>query len=185
MPEIIDLNPIFTGEKKTLTHTFDFLPEVLVSDITLAHPLHVTVTVYEKASAGTNGAESLVEGTLRIDGEYKTACARCLKELTLPVKTENTCTVVLKSEGGDAENESESESERDVLFAPDGKLDADAAADALFFMLLPAKHLCREDCKGLCPGCGADLNFEKCTCPKKNIDPRLAVLQKYLDKSEN
>ena len=76
MPEIIDLNPIFTGEKKTLTHTFDFLPEALVSDITLAHPLHVTVTVYEKASAGTNGAESLVEGTLRIEGEYKTACAR-------------------------------------------------------------------------------------------------------------
>ncbi len=181
MPEIIDLNPIFTGEKKTLTHTFDFLPEALVSDITLAHPLHVTVTVYEKASAGTNGAESLVEGTLRIEGEYKTACARCLKELTLPVKTENTCTVVLKSEGGDAENESE----RDVLFAPDGKLDAADAADALFFMLLPAKHLCRGDCKGLCPGCGADLNFEKCTCPKKNIDPRLAVLQKYLDKSEN
>lgn len=183
MPEIIDLNPIFTGEKKTLTHAFDFVPEALESDITLARPLHVTVTVYEKASSGTNGAESLVEGTLRIEGEYKTACARCLKELTLPVETENTCAVVLKSEGEDAE--SESVSENGVLFAPDGKLDAADAADALFFMLLPAKHLCREDCKGLCPGCGADLNFEKCTCPKKKIDPRLAVLQKYLDKSEN
>ena len=176
MPEIIDLNPIFTGEKKTLTHTFDFIPEAIGSDILFEEPLHVAVTVYEKASSGGNGAESLVECSLSLIGQYKTVCARCLTDLTIPVREENTAAVVLQSENDE---------ENGVLFAPDGKLDVTDAADALFFLLLPAKHLCSDNCKGLCSGCGADLNREKCTCTKKNIDPRLAVLQKYLDKSEN
>ena len=35
------------------------------------------------------------------------------------------------------------------------------------FLGLPIKVLCSEDCKGICPGCGANLNKEKCTCPAK------------------
>jgi len=41
--------------------------------------------------------------------------------------------------------------------------------------------LCDEDCKGLCPKCGQDLNQGQCGCVTKEIDPRLAVLQKFLD----
>ena len=40
--------------------------------------------------------------------------------------------------------------------------------------------LCSEDCKGLCPRCGADLNLGPCSC-KKEVDPRLAVLAKLLE----
>lgn len=176
MPEILDLHPIFTGEKKTISHTFAFMPEWIDADITVEKPLTVSVTVYEKASAGSNRAENLVECTLSISGEYKTACARCLKALTLPIDMSSTAFAAEKAEN---------DGEDGILIAPDGKLDLTDAAETLFFMQLPSKHLCREDCKGLCPGCGADLNVEKCTCTKKNIDPRLAVLQKYLDKSEN
>jgi uncharacterized protein len=45
--------------------------------------------------------------------------------------------------------------------------------------------LCRPDCKGLCPGCGENLNTGKCTCDQAVVDPRLAVLAKLLEqKSE-
>ena len=44
--------------------------------------------------------------------------------------------------------------------------------------------LCREDCKGLCPKCGRDLNLGLCGCVTREIDPRLAVLQKFLDSKE-
>lgn len=44
---------------------------------------------------------------------------------------------------------------------------------------LPTKVLCKSDCKGLCPMCGADLNNGPCGC-KKPVDPRLAVLQDLL-----
>ena len=40
----------------------------------------------------------------------------------------------------------------------------------------PLKTLCRNDCQGLCPECGADLNMEKCKCAEPAIDPRWGVL---------
>ncbi len=42
----------------------------------------------------------------------------------------------------------------------------------------PMQIICRPDCKGLCPGCGLNLNTEVCTCPKEEGDPRLAVLRR-------
>ena len=40
--------------------------------------------------------------------------------------------------------------------------------------------LCREDCKGLCPHCGKDLNEGPCGCEPRQIDPRLEALKKLL-----
>ena len=47
---------------------------------------------------------------------------------------------------------------------------------------LPMKHLCNEECKGICFKCGKNLNEGECDCPKKDIDPRLAPLQAILDR---
>lgn len=44
----------------------------------------------------------------------------------------------------------------------------------------PLKALCREDCRGLCPGCGADLNTEKCNCMSTSVDPRWGALADLL-----
>ena len=46
---------------------------------------------------------------------------------------------------------------------------------------LPTKLLCRDDCKGLCPECGKNLNDGTCSCRKETVDPRLAVLKQLLD----
>ena len=43
----------------------------------------------------------------------------------------------------------------------------------------PMKNLCREDCKGLCPVCGANLNEGECGCEKFIVDPRLAALKNF------
>jgi uncharacterized protein len=45
---------------------------------------------------------------------------------------------------------------------------------------IPMKPLCRPECKGLCPQCGASLNTENCTCERTQIDPRLASLKDLL-----
>lgn len=47
-----------------------------------------------------------------------------------------------------------------------------------FVLALPVKPLCSEDCKGLCPVCGQNLNQGDCECPKDEGDPRLAPLRK-------
>ena len=46
---------------------------------------------------------------------------------------------------------------------------------------LPFQLLCREECKGLCPVCGADLNETTCNCNTKKVDPRLEKLKMLLD----
>ena len=46
---------------------------------------------------------------------------------------------------------------------------------------LPTKLLCRDDCMGLCPECGKNLNDGTCSCRKETVDPRLAVLKQLLD----
>ncbi len=47
-------------------------------------------------------------------------------------------------------------------------------------LMLPVKPLCKENCKGLCPSCGKDLNEGDCQCSLHAGDPRLAVLGKLL-----
>lgn len=51
-------------------------------------------------------------------------------------------------------------------------------------LMVPMKTVCSPDCKGICPGCGRDLNVEKCTCSQKQIDPRWEKLQNLLNEME-
>lgn len=51
-----------------------------------------------------------------------------------------------------------------------------------FVLALPEKPLCREDCRGVCPKCGQNLNQGPCECTWDEIDPRLAVLKNFKPK---
>ena len=52
-----------------------------------------------------------------------------------------------------------------------------------FYLALPMKPLCREDCKGLCAQCGTNLNTGTCDCAPVWEDPRLAALKAIRGKS--
>ena len=68
------------------------------------------------------------------------------------------------------------------IFPLDGDaLDLDEVLRTCFILDMDLKFLCRPDCAGLCPKCGADLNLGPCSC-KKEVDPRMAVLEQLLDK---
>ena len=66
----------------------------------------------------------------------------------------------------------------------DGAVDAEEVARTAFILGMDSKFLCSEDCKGLCPTCGADLNLGPCGC-RKEVDPRLAVLAQLLQQDEH
>lgn len=172
---ILDLNPIFKGDSKNIDFSFEFFPECLDVTAVFEKPAKASGRVYEKA-AGSYGSQSLVMLEISLTGEYNTVCARCLEDINVPYD--------IKAEYAVANN-LQNEEEDGILFAKAGSLDVLEVADALFSINFPAKHLCKEDCKGICQGCGNNLNETSCTCTQKNIDPRLAVLKKLLDKSEN
>ena len=67
------------------------------------------------------------------------------------------------------------------VFAIEGDgIDVSEIAETCFILDMEQKVLCREDCKGLCPICGKDLNAGPCGCAKPG-DPRLAVLGQLLE----
>ncbi len=72
------------------------------------------------------------------------------------------------------------ESGDDYIQAPDYKLDTVSLLRDDILLELPSKFLCKESCKGLCPKCGKNLNEGECSCEKREIDPRLAVLKQLL-----
>ena len=62
-------------------------------------------------------------------------------------------------------------------------VDVEDILRTLFVLGMETKFLCRPDCKGLCPTCGKNLNEGPCNC-KKEMDPRMAVLEQLLDNKE-
>ena len=60
-------------------------------------------------------------------------------------------------------------------------IDAEEVMATGFILDMETKFLCREDCMGICPKCGKDLNEGPCDC-RKEVDPRFAVLEQLLDK---
>ena len=80
--------------------------------------------------------------------------------------------------------ELQNEDNDEIVLLEDGEVDVGDLARTAFILGMDTKTLCSEDCKGLCPRCGADLNLGPCSC-KKEADPRLAVLAKLLENREN
>lgn len=116
---------------------------------------------------------------IRISYKYKEICHRCLQPTTKNVETALSGKLV---EGKKVEEERE-EGYDELIYYEDDILDLKEYIINQVILSLPMKTLCKEDCKGLCPKCGADLNRSKCDCIHENIDPRLEKLKEFLPKS--
>ena len=92
------------------------------------------------------------------------ACDRCALPVLWPVDDEFVYRVVTEeSPLSDGEVDEENVA---LWLAPGPMLDLVEVFRERVFLALPAKVLCAEDCRGLCPGCGADLNQELCRCSR-------------------
>ncbi|MFP3869874.1 MAG: DUF177 domain-containing protein, partial [Syntrophobacteria bacterium] len=64
----------------------------------------------------------------------------------------------------------------DTEFYDGVTIDVDLIVAEQIFLALPQKPLCQPHCRGLCPGCGADLNYESCRCEKRETGSPFDVL---------
>jgi uncharacterized protein len=69
------------------------------------------------------------------------------------------------------------EEDLNTAYYRDHVLDLGEMLREQFYLALPMRPLCRPDCQGLCPQCGADRNVEACQCQTEWVDPRLSVLK--------
>jgi len=102
--------------------------------------------------------------TGKIEGHLKVGCHRCLKPFPL-LLNENVDIYLVEVDRMPKEGEKELERDETAHEFFDGEvIEVDHLVAEQIFLALPVKVLCSEDCKGICPGCGANLNEEPCRC---------------------
>ena len=125
--------------------------------------------------ASMKGAEVRLRGTLST--EVEVYCDRCAAAVVAPLEIEfDTSFLPAEVEKAAVENV---ELQKDDLIRSvyeGGAVDLDELAREQILLALPTRTLCREECKGLCLDCGANLNAGECECARKEIDPRWAAL---------
>jgi uncharacterized protein len=154
----------------------------------------LVVDVEEKLALEELSAGSTVTGTLQITksdrevivtgkvtSELDLQCSRCLKGFRRPLYIP--VNVVYHPVEEIAEERHElKDDEMDMGFYRGEEIDMQELVREQVLLNLQMKPLCDENCKGICPNCGADLNAGACRCEIREIDPRLEVLKKLLDK---
>jgi len=121
------------------------------------------------------GAEVFVTGHLETQVEIE--CDRCLKPLESVINNDFGLEYITDSEYK-ASNIVELSEEDLAVSVFDGEaIDVDELVKEQLLLSLPSRSLCREDCKGICPVCGADKNSSNCNCESSEGDPRWAALR--------
>lgn len=116
--------------------------------------------------------------TGRIEGRLENDCARCLEPITTEVNDKLDLYFYPMAEIAKSEEKAVSSDDVDIGFYEEPGLPlADVVVEQVS-LWLPMRELCREDCKGLCPNCGANLNEERCNCKEEFADSRWDALRK-------
>ena len=162
---IIDLEPIFNIDG--LVKDFDYDLDLSEEEFDSVKPFVSPVKVSGKVSNHAGIVEIDADASFVLD----ICCDRCAKPLKYPysVKVQHTLVTSLNDENND-----------ELLLVNELRFNLDELVTDDIFLDLPYKFLCKEDCKGLCPTCGHDLNEGPCNC-KKAIDPRLEALAALLE----
>ena len=118
-----------------------------------------------------NGKILNIGGTLeisaQIEGEYTTQCSRCGESVAMTLSAE-----LFESVENDF-----SYVDDECISITGNIIDITGSVNACIFNSIPLQFLCSEDCKGLCPVCGINLNNEECNCETEVYDPRFAIFR--------
>ncbi len=126
-----------------------------------------------------SGEEYFCQG--QIEATVRLECSRCLKEFDAQVG--NKTDFIVCSESLYADRARNGIDDEDYVFFQGSELVADLSniVRQTIILAVGLKPLCSEECCGLCPQCGVNLNERSCDCAAKAIDPRWEGLKKLLN----
>jgi uncharacterized protein len=114
-----------------------------------------------------------------VQGTIELGCSRCLEPFEVPVDAGFDLLFLPAGTHvpGDEDREL-GEDDTGVSFYHEDVIDLGEVIREQFYLALPMKPLCREDCAGLCPICGINKNREACSCESTWVDPRMEPLRR-------
>ncbi len=112
----------------------------------------------------------------RLAGRFQVPCARCIEPVEIPLSAE--FDLIFRPIGADAgaPERSITASETEIGYYQKDSLLLEDVLREQVLLSLPVKTLCKPDCKGLCPRCGANRNTQPCSCGEGQNDPRWEAL---------
>lgn len=175
----LDLRPLLAGDRLL---EFDYeLSLDAASEDTVSFLKDVDFPSPMKVSGEITNTAGYMRMTLTMSVDYVAQCARCLSPVTGQFTLDLEKTVAPRNLLGDLDEDKLDE----FAIIEDGFLDMDEQLREQLEMEFPMRFLCREDCKGLCPKCGKNLNEGECNCDHTEIDPRMEPLRKLLEQMKN
>ena len=118
-----------------------------------------------------NTGKKNLEISVACDLTLLSHCDRCLEEVEVKLHIQDTEQVDMGLTEGQRLSQLD-----EKTFINGLTLDVDRLIQTELYAYMPMKVLCRQDCKGICNRCGANLNYESCTCSAGPADPRMAAI---------
>jgi uncharacterized protein len=112
----------------------------------------------------------------RFDGGFQVPCARCIEPVEIPLAAD--FDLIFRPVDADSEGPERSitASETEIGYYQKDSLLLEDVLREQVLLSLPVRTLCKPDCKGLCPRCGANRNLQPCSCDTGPADPRWEAL---------
>jgi uncharacterized protein len=162
-----------TRYRQPLTHfTREFQPEEVGQE---PDPYRILAPVKVEMDIHKDKDRFRLEGT--VSTELELPCSRCLEPYRMPVHAVFDLRYLPAAEAAGGEEREVPEDDLDTSVYRDDQIDLNEVLREQFYLALPMKPLCREDCAGLCPRCGTNRNTGACSCATAWEDPRLAPLK--------
>ena len=161
------LNLNWTEERSSLS---TYLQNFSQIDFAFEGPLQ------SEAKVSKAGQSVLINGGVQTTLQLQ--CVRCLKEFSYAISSAFELTLIPFKESSSPEETELGEEDMESNFYQGGEIHLSEIACEQIFLEIPFKPLCREDCKGLCPTCGKDLNLGSCKCVREEFGSGFSALQK-------
>lgn len=155
----------------------DLIPFQMEVDAIGASRDDMELTIAQVSGQATGlGEQIALIGTIHVEGEAR--CARCTKPFITSFDAPLDATFQRKGEEGAGFEEEE---DPDVDFYEGSRIELKTAVESALSLHMPMRFLCEEECKGLCPTCGQNLNEAACDCVPSGEDSPFAALGALLN----
>ncbi|MCD6435818.1 MAG: DUF177 domain-containing protein [Clostridiales bacterium] len=160
----IDLRKLISGKVDAIPFEIDY--NIKIEELFEAIGIIEATPIHAIGKVTMIGSELFLEMSMK--GQLTFNCSRCLDRVVIDFNRELN-KMLLAEETDDI----------DTIIIENNHLDLIETINEEIIVSLPAQILCSEDCKGLCPICGINLNYETCSCEDEKIDPRFAILDDF------